>query len=48
MPFGLCNAPATFQILYWPDSSGPIVDDVIVIGRSFTEHLQNLQAVFNG
>ena len=53
MPFGLCNAPATFQRLMDLVLAGlqwshclVYLDNVIVIGRSFTEHLQNLQAVF--
>ena len=53
MPFGLCNAPATFQRLLDLVLAGlqwshclVYLDDVIVLGRSFTEHLQNLQAVF--
>ena len=52
MPFGLCNAPATFQRLMdlilaglqWSDC--PVyLDDVIVLGRTFGEHLRNLQFV---
>ena len=53
MPFGLCNAPATSQHLMDLVLAGlqmehclVYLDDVIVIGRSFAEHLQNLQAVF--
>ena len=54
MPFGLCNAPATFQRLM----EGVLVglarekcliylDDVLVIGQTFSEHLSNLREVFN-
>jgi len=52
MPFGLCNAPAMFQrlmdlILAGVQWSQCLVylDDIIVIGRTFTEHLQNLGIV---
>ena len=49
MPFGLCNAPATFQRLMdlilagvqWSKSLF-YLDAVIVIGRDFDEHLSNL------
>ena len=54
MPFGLCNAPATFQRLMDLVLAGlqwsqclVYLDDVIVLGRSFSEHLQNLQVVFH-
>ena len=55
MPFGLCNAPATFQHLMdfvlaglsWAHCLVNL-DDVIVLGRFFTEQLQNLQMVFVG
>ena len=52
MPFGLCNAPATFQHLMnlvlagveW--SQCPVyLDDIIVLGRNFDEHLRNLGLV---
>ena len=53
MPFGLCNAPATFQRLMDFILAGlnwahclVYLDDVIVLGRSFSEHLRNLQMVF--
>ena len=52
MPFGLCNAPATFQRLmdlvltglHWSHCL-VYLDDVIILGRSFTDHLANLQEV---
>lgn len=54
MPFGLCNAPATFQRpmdcimagLQW-QSCLVCLDDVIVLGRSFPEHLNNVRVVFD-
>ena len=53
MPFGLCNGPATFQRLMDLVLAGlqmshclVYVDDVIVMGRSFQEHLHNLRQVF--
>ena len=46
MPFGLCNAPATFQRLMDTVLAGlqwtnclVYLDDVIVLGRTFQEHL---------
>ena len=52
MPFGLCNAPATFQRLMdlvlaglqW-SSCLVYLDDIIIVGRTFSEHLHNLQTV---
>ena len=52
MPFGLCNAPATFQQvmdsllagLHWR-SCLVYIDDIVVIGKSFDEHQYNLQQV---
>ena len=53
MPFGLCNAPATFQRLMYLVLAGlqwshclVYLDDVVVLGRSFDEHLRNLELVF--
>ena len=52
MPFGLCNAPASFQSLMDLVLSGlqwsqclVYLDDIIVIGRSFAEHISNLNSV---
>ena len=52
MPFGLCNAPATFQRLMDLVLAGVqwshclvYLDDIIVVGRSFHDHLQNLSVV---
>jgi len=53
MPFGLCNAPATFEqlmesvlrgLMY--DACLVYLDDVIVIGRTFQEQLGNLRKEF--
>lgn len=53
MPFGLCNAPSTFSRLMSIVLEGLIgktclvyLDDVVVIGRTFNEHLDNLKKVF--
>ncbi|CAK1596610.1 unnamed protein product [Parnassius mnemosyne] len=52
MPFGLCNAPATFERLMELLLTGLIgdaclvyLDDIIIVGRTFEEHLQNLERV---
>ncbi|GBM90048.1 Transposon Ty3-I Gag-Pol polyprotein, partial [Araneus ventricosus] len=49
MPFGLCNAPATFErlmetVLRGLSSEACLVylDDIIIVGRTFEEHLSNL------
>ncbi|GBM30021.1 Retrovirus-related Pol polyprotein from transposon 297 [Araneus ventricosus] len=53
MPFGLCNAPATFErlmetVLRGLSSEACLVylDDIIIVGRTFEEHLINLRKVF--
>ena len=53
MPFGLCNEPSTFQRLMESVLMGlsrsrcmVYLDDVMVIGRNFTEHLENVWEVF--
>ena len=52
MPFGLCNAPATFQRLMETVLSGLArdkcfiyLDDVLVVGKTFEEHANNLREV---
>ena len=53
MPFGLCNGPATFQRLInlllagiqW-SSCLVYLDDIIVLGKTFQDHLQHLSQVF--
>ena len=54
MSFGLCNAPATFQRLMDLVLAGLqwnncliYLDDVLIIGKTFEEHLSNLNLVFN-
>lgn len=53
MPFGLCNAPATFQRLMQRCLGGQLtettlvyLDDVIVYSPDFESHLQHLEQVF--
>ena len=54
MPFGLCNAPSTFQRLMelvlaglrW-DICLAYLDDIMVFGRTFEEHLQRLRIVLS-
>jgi len=52
MPFGLCNAPATFQRLMETVLAGltrkkcvVYLDDILVMGSSFEEYLDNLTEV---
>ena len=53
MPFGLCNAPATFQRLMDMVLAGMqwknclvYLDDVIIVGKTFQDHMHNLREVF--
>ncbi|GFY19212.1 retrovirus-related Pol polyprotein from transposon 17.6 [Trichonephila clavipes] len=52
MPFGLCNAPATFERLMETVLGGlsyetclVYLDDIIIVVRSFEEHLKNIRHV---
>ena len=54
MPFGLCNVPTTFQRLVDCVLTGlqwlsclAYIDDIIIIGRSFEEHLHHLQQILD-
>ena len=49
MPLGLCNGPATFQQLMGQVLAGLVpvncmdyIDDILVIGKTFEEHLHNM------
>lgn len=53
MPFGLCNAPATFQRLMQQCLSRQLsesllvyLDDIIIYSPDFSSHLQDLESVF--
>ena len=54
MPFGLCGAPATFQRLMhiilrkenWMECL-VYIDDVLIFGKSFEEHLSRLKTVLD-
>jgi hypothetical protein len=53
MPFGLCNAPQTFQRLMHQvlrgcePFSAVYLDDIIIFSRSFQEHLDHIKAILN-
>ena len=51
MPFGLRNAPATFQVLMqrvfadYTEFVEPYIDDVVVFSSNWVEHLEHLSLV---
>lgn len=54
MPFGLCNAPATFQYLmnsifqeYLDDFVVVYLDDIMVYSKTYEDHMRHLEIVFN-
>ena len=54
MPFGLCNAPATFQrLMEWCMGDLNLrdcliyLDDIVIFSSTFQEHLAHLEAVFS-
>lgn len=53
LPFGLCNAPATFQRLMQFVLAGLVyiygvyLDDIVVVSPSLEEHLRDLREVFS-
>ena len=54
MPFGLCNAPATFQRLMEKVLSGLqweiavlYIDDIVVFGNTVEQHLDRLESIFS-
>ncbi|KAK3090501.1 hypothetical protein FSP39_012342 [Pinctada imbricata] len=54
MPFGLCNAPATFERLMekilaklsW-NICMVYLDDIIIMGKDYEQHIENLEQVFD-
>lgn len=52
MPFGLCNANATFQrviekVIYNLVNSSAYVDDILTYSKTFDDHLIHLKALFD-
>ena len=51
MPFGLCNAGATFQrviekVIENLKNTSAYIDDLLTISKLFEEHLEHLRALF--
>ena len=52
MPFGLCNAGATFQrvmdkVLEGQDAASAYIDDVMVASKNFEQHLKDLEGTLS-
>ena len=53
MPFGLCNAPGTFQHLMtialqgFEHFAAPYIDDIVIFSSSIEAHLDHIQQVFS-
>ena len=53
MPFGLCNAPATFQrtmdllLQDFQEFCGAYIDDIVIFSSSLTAHLVQLRKVLD-
>ena len=52
MPFGLCNAPSSYQrvidtVLKNAPHSLPYIDDTLIFSISFKDHLEHLREVLN-
>ena len=51
MPFGLCNAPATFQQLMQVVLAGiecfVYIDDILIASKTFEDHMTHLQTVLS-
>ena len=55
MPFGLCNAPATFQRAMDLILKGvaynyviPYLDDIIIYSKSYEDHIEHVREVLRG
>ena len=52
MPFGLCNAPSTFQrtmdLIFQDlrDFAGAYIDDILIFSKDLTDHLYHLRQVY--
>ena len=46
MPFGFCNAPATYQRLMAGLQWSSCIDDLVIPGKTFLEHLAYVRQVF--
>ena len=47
MPFGLCNAPATFQSVLVGLIGECCMEYIVIMGKTFEEHLENLRKVLD-